>query len=270
MSVTETAIILVNNDAMGLVTPSALDLPVARLSNNIQKATMAFQNVHKGLIIHKKSSKALEQLKNAKFTFKAKFETIRQVLQSSYRHTRSISAQRCQRSGRAILRDIQNVIRTYDTTLGNFKEQQHTFLPGEKVCRVSNGDAPNQYPLTEDSDIFVFWDGHVSFLTLVVNRQTNCPTPGEETKATVEVWTKYQRALLQSSSSISESVDEMTTEPTVPTDSTSPKLRREPTRLDTMPNPKTPYQDLSKHNAKPKQGHRTFADRLTDFIRRLF
>lgn len=64
-------------------------------------------------------------------------------------------------------------------------------------------------------DILAFWDNHTTFLTLVVNRQSNFPSPGDETKSTVEIWIRYQAALLQASSSISQSADAMTVDPSV-------------------------------------------------------
>jgi len=78
-------------------------------------------------------------------------------------------------------------------------------------------------------DIQAFWEHHVGFLSLLVNRQTNFPAPGEEAKATFELWTRCQTALLQSSSSISESADAMSVEPV------ATPLTRYPTRRITHP-----------------------------------
>jgi len=80
-------------------------------------------------------------------------------------------------------------------------------------------------------DIQAFWEHHVGFLSLLVNRQTNFPAPGEEAKATFELWTRCQTALLQSSSSISESADAMSVEPV------ATPLTRHPTRRITHPIP---------------------------------
>jgi len=88
-------------------------------------------------------------------------------------------------------------------------------------------------------DIQAFWEHHVGFLSLLVNRQTNFPVPGEEAKATFELWTRCQTALLQSSSSISESADAMSVEPV------ATPLTRYPTRRITHPIPVTPNEVLA-------------------------
>jgi hypothetical protein len=66
------------------------------------------------------------------------------------------------------------------------------------------------------NDILSFWETHVAFLKLLVNRQSNFPLPGDETKVTVELWIAYQNATLRSSSSISESVDALDVYPVIP------------------------------------------------------
>jgi hypothetical protein len=65
-------------------------------------------------------------------------------------------------------------------------------------------------------DVLTFWETHVAFLKLLVNRQSNFPLPGDETKVTVELWTAYQNAILRSSSSISESIDALDVDPVIP------------------------------------------------------
>lgn len=65
-------------------------------------------------------------------------------------------------------------------------------------------------------DVLSFWDTHVAFLKLLVNRQSNFPLPGDETKVTVELWVSYQNAILRSSSSISESVAALDVHPVMP------------------------------------------------------
>lgn len=104
----------------------------------MQKASRAFYDVH-NLLIRRKSPKALEQFFNSKNMIKSEFETAHRLLQSSYRHIidftssckrapneRAVSAQRCQRSGRAILRDIQAVTRAFDAMVESFKVQRAT------------------------------------------------------------------------------------------------------------------------------------------------
>jgi len=65
-------------------------------------------------------------------------------------------------------------------------------------------------------DVLSFWDTHVAFLKLLVNRQSNFPLPGDETKVTVELWVSYQNAILRSSSSISESINALDVYPDIP------------------------------------------------------
>jgi hypothetical protein len=56
-------------------------------------------------------------------------------------------------------------------------------------------------------DIRAFWEYHVGFLALLVNRQTNYPSPGPEAKAAFELWTEYRLSLVKCSNSILESSD---------------------------------------------------------------
>ena len=113
----------------------------------MQKASRAFYDVHI-LLMKKKSHKALIQFIDSKNIVKSEFETIHRLLQSSYRHIidftssckrapneRAVSAQRCQRSGRAVLRDIQAVARTFDAMVESFKVQRVT------LSTISQGDA---------------------------------------------------------------------------------------------------------------------------------
>lgn len=116
--------------------PSDLNRPVELLSEHIQKGAREFYDVH-GLLIRKKSFKVLEAFIKSKAAIKSEFDTIHQVLQSSYRHIidftgsckrapdeRAISAQRCHRSGKAILREIQDVMRTFDAMAESFRLQK--------------------------------------------------------------------------------------------------------------------------------------------------
>lgn len=125
----------------------------------------------------------------------------------------------------------------------------------------------------------MFWDSHVSFLTLVLNRQTNYPNPGEETKDAVNLWTEYQRILLKANSSISQAIETMSQEPAITIimnrhrqmpwrRHTYPqtKLRREPTIVETVPKPATKWQEFSPRRSATLQ----ISGRLTSFVRGLF
>ncbi|KAF9555961.1 hypothetical protein CPC08DRAFT_765553 [Agrocybe pediades] len=231
--------------------PSGLEKPLTQLSDNMQKTMAAFYDVHKGLLVSKRaSSVAIDQFKHTKHIFRAELETLRQVLQNAYRHSidfsascqrapndRYMSAKRCQGSGRAVLRDLQDINKAYDRNLEAFKTQRAIltgFLSekskgGDRRPASYNPDASGTSPdsavtvlfkAVEDvqtslRNILAFWDNHAAFLTLVVNRQTNFPSPGQETKATVEMWTRYQTALLQCSGSIAQTADAMSVDPSV-------------------------------------------------------
>lgn len=160
----------------------------------------------------------------------------------------------------------------------------------------SQEEIPHIYPLPEDSvallydaldnicsslkDLFIFWDGHVSFLTLVLNRQTNSPYPGEETRQTVQLWTEYQRIILKANSSISKSIETMILEPVITSLATSrprqlpwrrhtypqTKLRREPTIIESTPKPASQWQEY----ATCLPADVSLSGRLTGFIRKLF
>jgi hypothetical protein len=154
MSLTEFAFIIASQDAMGIAVSASyiifriadennllqaqpiLSQPVEQLSDTIQKASRGFYDVH-SLLMRKKSTKALEQLRSSKALFRSEFQTIHQALQSSYRHIidftssckrvpdeRGVSAQRCQRSGKSILRDLQEVTRTFEAMCEGFEGQK--------------------------------------------------------------------------------------------------------------------------------------------------
>ncbi|KJA26592.1 hypothetical protein HYPSUDRAFT_52466 [Hypholoma sublateritium FD-334 SS-4] len=314
MSFTETAVLTVGKDELIITRTSVINWPVELLSDNMQKASRAFYDVH-NLLIRKKSPKALEQFTNSKNMIKSEFETVHRLLQSSYRHIidftssckrapneRAVSAQRCQRSGRALLRDIQSITRTFDAVVETFKVQRSTLSTissgnqyAKKGALAPAGELPPVYPFPEDSvsllydglddicsslkDLFVFWDGHVSFLTLVLNRQTNYPNPGEETKDAVNLWSEYQRILLKANSSISQAIETMSQEPVIPIIMNRPrqmpwrrhtypqtKLRREPTIVETIPKPAARWQEVSTRRSATLQ----ISDRLTSFVRGLF
>lgn len=93
-------------------------------------ATDLLTAMHKSLAIYTKKTKAVEELVSGKSLFKTECEDVRQVLLAINRHAvdftascqrepdnRAISAQRCQRSGKAILSQIQELIRTYEEAL---------------------------------------------------------------------------------------------------------------------------------------------------------
>ena len=99
----------------------------------------AFYDVHKALMVGRRVPKsAIEQFKQTKHVFRSECETLRQTLQSGYRHAvdftnscqrapndRFISAKRCQISGKNVLRDLLGVIRAYDANLEEFRPQEH-------------------------------------------------------------------------------------------------------------------------------------------------
>ncbi|KAF9481098.1 hypothetical protein BDN70DRAFT_931212 [Pholiota conissans] len=317
MSLTEIAIIIASKNAMDITVQPTLTHPIESLSDSIHKASRGFYDIH-SLLMRRKSTKALEQLKTSKVMFISEFQTIHQVLQGSYRHIidftsscrrapdeRAVTAQRCQRSGKAILRDLQDVTRTFEAMLEGFEGQRAVLsgisLSASKQSAIkgltsANGEIPVHYPPHEDSveilyealesiqsslkDLFVFWDGHVSFLNLVLNRQTNFPAPGEETQATVQTWTEYQRVILKANSSISQSIETMNMEPVVISIETSrrmpwrrhtypqTKLRREPTIIETLPKPAAPWQEPSKRSESRRMS--ILSGRLTSFVKGLF
>ncbi|KAH9476581.1 hypothetical protein JR316_0010493 [Psilocybe cubensis] len=251
-----TALVVVNKDPPPIVRLQGLERPVSSLAENVQKVMGAFYDVHKALIARKGLHKGtIERFKEAKHLFRTECESLRQVLQSGYRHAvdftsscqrapndRHISAKRCQLSGKSVLRDLQEVNRVYDRDLQSFRTQEKDLKDQltEKnkksgQSRSSTLDSQQQqtpkdahpeltvttlFSALEDVrsslwDILAFWENHAAFLTLIVNRQSNFPSPGDETKATVEIWIKYQAALLQASSSIAQSADAMTIDPAI-------------------------------------------------------
>ncbi|KAF8200191.1 hypothetical protein BJ912DRAFT_1038728 [Pholiota molesta] len=316
MSLTEFAFIVASQNAMGIAAQPTLSQPVEQLSDTIQKASRGFYDVH-SLLMRKKSTKALEQLRSSKALFRSEFQTIHQALQSSYRHIidftssckrvpdeRGVSAQRCQRSGKSILRELQEVTRTFEAMCEGFEGQKpvlsgisiSAFKHSMKGFASTDGEPHLPYPAHEDSvvvlyealkeilsslkELFIFWDGHVSFLNLVLNRQTNYPAPGEETRAAVETWIDYQKIILKANSSISQSIGTMAMEPVIVSIEPSrrmpwrrhtypqTKLRREPTIMETLPKPAAPWHEPSKHRAYDAKF--AFSGRLTGFIRGLF
>lgn len=246
-----TAVAFVNHSPLGAaVVPRTLDRLVAELAEGIQKATAAFYDVHKHLLLGKKPSRqSMDLFLEAKHAFRSEFDALRNILQSIHRHShgyevscqrapddRYMSANRCQLSAKALLRDLQTGDEEYEKVLLSFKDQQISLFDllnakGQKIARQMSAGmesdivAKNPVLALYDAldgiqsslnDIFSFWEAHVSFLKLLVNRQSNFPLPGDETKVTVELWISYQNAILRSSSSISESVDALDVTPVVP------------------------------------------------------
>jgi len=245
-----TAVVLASKNVLGIVTPQGLERPLSSLAENVQKVMGAFYDVHKALLVSTKAQKTeMERFRQTKNVFRTECESLRQVLQGAYRHAvdfgtscqrapndRFISAKRCQTSGKGVLRELQAITKAYDRGLEEFRTQQST-LTGYLIIKKKNGSRPSSvaghdtaphpeapvtalYAALEDvqsslRDLLAFWDNHATFLTLVVNRQSNFPAPGEETKATVELWVRYQAALLQASSSISQSADAMSVDPSI-------------------------------------------------------
>ncbi|KDR78082.1 hypothetical protein GALMADRAFT_1300736 [Galerina marginata CBS 339.88] len=245
-----TAVVLAPKNVLGIVNPLGLERPLCSLAENVQRVMGAFYDVHKALLVSTKVQKAeIERFRQTKGVFRTECESLRQVLQGAYRHAvdfatscqrapndRFISAKRCQTSGKGVLRDLQAITKAYDRNLEEFRPQQ-SILTGYLMVKKRNGSRPSSvashdavpHPETtvialfaalEDiesslRDLLAFWDNHATFLTLVVNRQSNFPSPGDETKATVELWVRYQAAILQTSSSISQSADAMSVDPSI-------------------------------------------------------
>ncbi|CAA7263973.1 unnamed protein product [Cyclocybe aegerita] len=255
---TPTALISAAKEPIGTVIPPTLERPVVSLVQNVQKVMEAAYNVHKVLLDKnmKSSKKVMEHFLQVKHIFRMECESIRQILQSGYRHAsdyaassqrapndRSISPKHCYLSAKSVLQDVQDVVQGYEKPLHEFKNQRNDLTEALKSSaqerQPPQGDPDISastpfvnlssraqdpvgafYNSLEDvhsslQDILGFWDHHVSYLVLLVNRQTNFPTPGEETKAVVKLWVSYQAALLQASSSISESADAMSVDPVV-------------------------------------------------------
>jgi len=120
------------------------------------------------------------------------------------------------------------------------------------------------------NDVFSFWEAHVSFLKLLVNRQSNFPLPGDETKVTVELWISYQNAILRSSSSISESVDALDVNPVVPI--TQKRSWRKDTYFSGLigPNVATVDKPHAVEATKESDVHRSFSSRLGRLFYHLF
>ena len=203
----------------------------------------------------------------AKHAFRSEFEALRNILKSISRHShcfelscqrapddRYMSANRCQLSAKALLRDLQTGNEEYQKVLVSFRDQQlslfdflnakglkigslrfwlvffHTLTVIHTARQMSAGmesDVVAKNPLfalyealdgiqSSLDDVLSFWGTHVAFLKLLVNRQSNFPLPGDETKVTVELWIAYQSAILRSSSSISESLDALDVYPVIP------------------------------------------------------
>ncbi|KAF8890824.1 hypothetical protein CPB84DRAFT_1784617 [Gymnopilus junonius] len=213
------------------IKPQGLERPLSSLADNVQRTMGAFYDVHKALLVSRRVPKnGLEQFKQTKHVFRTECETLRQALQSAYRHAVDFATS-CQRAPNDRFISAK---RAYDKNLEEFRSQE-PILTGYLCVRPKKGDRPSSvgdrvlhpetavgtlFSVLEDlqsslRDLHAFWDNHTSFLTLVVNRQTNFPSPGEETKATVELWVRYQAAILQASSSISQSADAMSVDPSI-------------------------------------------------------
>ena len=118
--------------------PRTLDRLVSELAERIQKATGAFFDVHKGLMLGKKPTRhSMDLFLDAKHAFRSEFEALRNILQSISRHSHSfeiscqrapddryMSANRCQLSAKALLRDLQTGNEEYEKVLISFKDQQ--------------------------------------------------------------------------------------------------------------------------------------------------
>lgn len=230
--------------------PRTLDCIVSELAERIQKATGAFYDIHKCLTLGKKPTRqSMDLFLEAKHAFRSEFEALRNILQSISRHShcyeascrrapddRYMSANRCQVSAKALLRDLQIGNEEYEKVLVSFKDQQIPLFDllntkGQKIARQMSSrmesDIVTRNPVfalydalegiqSSLNDVLSFWETHVAFLKLLVNRQSNFPLPGNETKVTVELWVMYQNAILRSSSSISESVNALDVAPVIP------------------------------------------------------
>lgn len=108
-----------------------------------------------------------------------------------------------------------------------------------------------------------FWDSHAAFLGLLLTRQTNYPSPGGDAKTVLDLWTSYQKVLLRSSSSLLESIQELSTDPT-PRLSPKPNFKRyrtihEPSKIssDYRKGYSSEASDDSEHSLTPKLGRRS-------------
>jgi len=129
---------LYNTQLFPLQVPHTLDRLVTELAERIQKATAAFYDVHKHLLLGKKPSRqSMDLFLEAKHAFRSEFDALRNILQSIHRHShgyevscqrapddRYMSANRCQLSAKALLRDLQTGNEEYEKVLLSFKDQQ--------------------------------------------------------------------------------------------------------------------------------------------------
>ncbi|KAF8153790.1 hypothetical protein B0H34DRAFT_799742 [Crassisporium funariophilum] len=215
-----------------------MDRPVSSLAENVQKAMAAFYDVHRALmlaLVHQGTSRnpVMVQFKQRKEAFRRECESLRQVLEHCYHHAadyasscqrapsdRYIAFKRCNESAKSILREVQGISKGYTDSLETFASQRSS-INGVLNSGRRNDPVSSLYTTLADiqvclADILAFWQDHVTNLALVAHKQSNFPSTGDETKATVELWKRYQSSLMQSRSSISESADAMVVDPSMP------------------------------------------------------
>lgn len=118
----------------------------------MQSASDCLLAIEKALVSNKKvSKKFIAQFRQGKQIFKEECESLKQIMQASYRHAvnytncsqsapdgRGLSASRCFSSAKAVQEQVIEISRAYDITLGDFK-LQNSFLTDYFKAPVDSG-----------------------------------------------------------------------------------------------------------------------------------
>ncbi|KAF9039876.1 hypothetical protein BJ165DRAFT_1550572 [Panaeolus papilionaceus] len=235
-------------------TPSLKQI-VLSTSESIHHVNIAFYKLHKTLLIiassrmgnAPKAKPAIVQLKSGKTLISQKAESLRRPLQSTYRHAgdftlalqttsreRDEFMQGCLESAKILRRDFLLFSDDFGTTLVQVEQGRSTLVVSEEEGGQSESsgetDTSTNGAVKElfDSlhavhshlqEIVAFWDYHISQLSHGISSSTRPSHVDDSSNHNTDIvttWLGYQRALVDATSSIAESVDAMSVEPRIP------------------------------------------------------